>query len=167
LIRNLVIAAAVGAGLWYGWHWLSPSDEAQIVAVLERIAEGVSGGADQGDVARLARAASLRNEFAPDVTVDAGPPFARLNGREAIIGAAARTSGSVRNLAITFPDVSVAVAPDRQSATAVVTAEARFDDGGRRTLDARELELAFTRHEGNWVISAVTLVRPLDRLDER
>ena len=164
MIRNLVIAVAVAAGLWFGWHWLFPSDEAQIVAVLERIADGVSGGADEGDMARLARAASLRNEFAPDVTVDAGPPFQRIKGREAIIGAAARTRGSVRDLAITFPDVAIAVAPDRQSATAVVTAEARFDEGGGRGIDARELELAFTRHEGNWVISAVTLVAPLQRL---
>ena len=161
------MTAAVAAGLWYGWQWFFPSDEAQIVAVLERIADGVSSGTDEGDVARLARAASLRHEFAADVTVDAGPPLARINGREAIIGAAARTSGSVRNLEITFTDVSIAVASDRQSATAVVTAEARFDEGGGRGIDARDLELVFTRHEGNWVIAAVTVVRPLDRLDGR
>jgi hypothetical protein len=63
--------------------------------------------------------------------------------------------------------VAIAIAPDRQSATAVVTAEARFDDGGTRSMDARELELAFTRQEGTWVISAVTVVRPLERLDGR
>jgi hypothetical protein len=167
LIKNVALAVAAAAVLWFGWQWLYPSDEAQIVALLERVADGVSSGADEGDVGRLARAASLRHEFAPDVTVDAGPPFQRISGREAIIGAAARTAGSVRNLSIVFPDVAVAVAPDRQSATVVVTAEARFDDGGRRGIDARELELAFTRPQGRWVISAVTLVRPLDRLDGR
>jgi len=167
LSRHLALAVAAAAGLWFGWQWFFPSDEAQIVAVLERIADGVSSGAEEGDIGRLARAASLRDAFAPDVTVDAGPPFQRITGREAIIGAAARTTGSVRNLAITFPDVALTVASDRQSATAVVTAEARFDEGGRRGLDARELELAFTRDEGHWVVSAVTLVRPLNRLDGR
>jgi hypothetical protein len=150
-----------------GWQWLFPSDEAQIAALLERIADGVSGGAEEGSMGRLARAASLRDEFAPDVTVDAGPPFQRIKGREAIIALAARTGGAVRNLTISFPDVAIAVASDRQSATAVVTAEARFDEDGGRGIDARELELAFTRLEGDWVISVVTLVRPIERLDGR
>jgi hypothetical protein len=167
LSKRLVLAIAAAAGLWFGWQWAFPNDEAQIAAVLERIADSVSGGADEGSVARLARASSLRNEFAPDVIVDAGPPFQRLTGRDAIIAVVARTRGSVRNLAITFPDVAIAVASDRQSATAVVTAEARFDEPGGPGVDARELELAFRRHEGQWVISAVNLVRPLDRLDRR
>lgn len=164
MIRNLAIVVAAAAGLWFGWQWLFPSDEARIVAVLERIADGVSIGAAEGDVGRLARAASLRNEFAPDITVDAGPPFERIRGREAIIGAAARTSGRVRNLQITFPDVAITVAPDRQSATALVSAEARFDDGAGPGIDARELELEFTRNDDDWVISAVTLVQALQRL---
>jgi hypothetical protein len=164
LIRSLVITAIAAVAMFLGWHWLFPSDEAQIVAVLERVAESVSSGADDNDVGRLARAASLGREVAPDVTVDAGPPFGRLAGREAVIGAAARTGGRVRNLQITFPDVSIAVASDRQSATAVVIAEARFDDGGARSLDARELELGFTRRDGQWVISAITLVEGLQRL---
>jgi hypothetical protein len=167
LTRTLALAIAAAAALWFGWQWFYPNDEALIVAVLERVADGVSSGGEQGEVGRLARAASLRHEFAPNVTVEAGPPFQRITGRDAIIGAAARTAGSVRNLSITFPDVAIAVASDRQSATAVVIAEARFDEAGGRGIDARELELAFTRHEGAWVISAVTLVRPLDRLDGR
>jgi len=164
LIRTLVLAVATAAGLWFGWQWLFPSDEAQIVAVLERIADAVSSRAEDGDLGRLARAASLGNEFAVDVTVDAGPPFQRMRGRDAIIGAAARTGGRVRGFEIAFQDVAVAVAPDRRTATAVVTAQARFDEGEGRGIDARELELEFTRHQENWVISAVTLVQPLQRL---
>ena len=164
MTRVLFLAAVMAAGLWFGWRWMFPNDEAQIVAVLERIADGVSGGAAEGEVGRLARAASLRNEFAPDVTVEAGPPFQRLKGREAIIGAAARTSGSVRNLEVRFPDVDITIAPDRQSATALVTAEARFDEGGGRAVDARELEIGFARLDGAWVIASITLIQPLQRL---
>jgi hypothetical protein len=167
LIKRVALVIAATAGLWVGWQWLFPSDEAQIAAVLERIADGVSNDAEQGGVGRLARAAALANEFAVDVTVDAGPPFERITGREAIVAVVARRAGSTRNLTVTFPDVAIAVAPDRQSATAVVTAEARFDDGETRGMDARELELAFMRQENTWVISAVTVVRPLERLDGR
>lgn len=167
MIRTLVLVVVAAAAIWLGWRWLVPDDEAQINAVLERIADGIGSGAAEGEVGRLARAASIRTALAPDVVVDAGPPFQRLQGRDAIIGAAARTSATVRNLDIRFPDVSIVVAPDRRSASAVVTAEARFDDGARRGLDARELDIAFTRLDGAWVVSGVTLVQPLRRLDGR
>jgi hypothetical protein len=166
LIKRAVLVVVVLIGLWAGWRWLFPGDEAQIRAVLERIAEGVGGGGEGGGgVEALARAASLRNEFAPDVIVNAGPPFQRINGREAIIGAAARLNSATRNLELRFPDATVDVAADRQTATAVVTAEARFDQpGGGRGLDARELEVTFRRLDDRWVISAVTLIEPLKRL---
>jgi hypothetical protein len=163
LIKNFVIVGAVAAGLWFGWQWLFPSDEAQIVALLERVAGAVSSGAGEGDVGRLARAASLRDELAPDVTVNA-PEFQWTKGREALIAAAAGMTGRVSHLTITFPEVAITITPNRQSAAALVTARAQFDQGGGREIDARELELEFTRHEGNWVISAVTLVQPLQRL---
>jgi hypothetical protein len=164
LIKPLIVTAVAAAVLWFGWHWIFPSDEAQIVAVLERIATGISSAADEGDVGRIARAASLRDDLAPDVTVEAGAPLRRLTGRDAVIGAAATTSGRVRNLTVTFPDVSVAVAPDGQSATAVVTAEVRFDAREGRSIDARELELEFSRADGQWVISSIVVVETLKRL---
>jgi hypothetical protein len=169
LIQRAVILAVIAASLWFGWRWMFPDDEAQIKAVLARIAEGLGGDTgSNGEVGRIARAASLRNEFAPDVTIDAGAPLQRLTGRDSIIGAAARMNSTVRNLEIQFPDVSVHVDPDRQTATATVTAEARFEDrAGIRVIDARELEVGFKRIDGNWVISAVTVMRPLERLDGR
>ena len=164
-VRALAIVCAVIAMAVYGWRWVFPNDESEIKAVLERIADGVSASEDGGDVGRLARAASLRNEFAADVRVDAGPPFQRITGREAIIGVAARIKSSVGHLELSFPDISVLVDPDRQTATAMVTAEAHFDQGGRRNIDARELEIGFKRLESDWVITAVSLLRAIERID--
>ena len=76
----MVIAVALAA-LWFGWRWLFPNDEAQIRAVLERIADAVgSGAAGEGEVARIARAASRRRELDPQITVDAGPGFSQHQG---------------------------------------------------------------------------------------
>jgi len=158
------VAALAGAAV-YGWRVWFPNDEAQIHAVLERIADGISGDGE-GDARRLARAASLLEEFDPDVTVDAGPPFDTLRGRDVILGAAAKMNGSVRNLDLSFDDVVIQVDAVRSQATANLTAEARFDDGGGAAVDARELDVSFTRIDGAWVVSAVTLVRPLRRLDQ-
>lgn len=167
-IRIGVILAVVGVGGWYGWHWLFLSDEAEIEAVLDRIAESVQAADDEGAIGGLARAALLGRELAPNVTIDAGPPFQRLTGRESIIATAARLRGAVRNLEIHFPDIAIDVAPDRQSAAALVTAEARFvEPGAGRGVNARELEIGFVRLNGDWVIATVSLVRPLERLDGR
>lgn len=167
--RLLTVVVLIPA-LYFGWLWLFPSDEAQITAVLEDIADGIARndageGGGSGTLGAVARAAALQEHFALDAVVEAGAPFQRLTGRQAIVAAAARVSVAVPNLEVSFPDLAIAVADDRQTATAVVTAEARFNDAGRRVMDARELEMTFSRLEGRWVISMVTLIQPLERLD--
>lgn len=161
----LVVGLAIGA--WFAWAWLFPSDEAQIRGVLERIAEGVSGagaGEGEGGLDRLARLAALQEEFAPDAAIDAGPPFGRVNGRQAIVAAAARVGGAARRVELTFPDVAITVADDRESAEAVVTAQAEYDaNAGGRVVDARELDLRFARVDGRWVINGVVLIDTLTR----
>lgn len=166
MIARLTIIVAIAAGAWFGWAWLFPSDERQIRAVLERIAEGVSAMDDEqgSGLDAMARLAALQDEFAPTATIDAAPPFDRVNGRQALIAAALRVRGATGQLEIEFADVTIDVAADRQTATAAVTAEAQFDapDGGR-TLDARELAMTFTRLDDRWVIATVVLMETLGR----
>jgi hypothetical protein len=167
-IRLVVLLAVVAAAGWYGWRWMFPDDEAAIRAVLGRIAEGVSAGAaGNGNMERLARVASLRHELAPDITVDAGPPFQRLTGREAIIGTAASLSGSTRDLQVRFEDVEITVEPSRQRAEVTLTVEARTRDAADGGLDSRELEVIFRRVEGRWVVANVALIRALEPMGRR
>lgn len=163
-MRTLIVLLAVIAAGFGAWRYVFPGDEARIRAVLHRVAEAATAGAAEGSVARLSRAAAIRDELAPDVTVDAGAPVPRLSGREAVVGAAARMGGTVRNLEIRFPDISVAVGSDQQSAVAVVTAEAHFDGSDGRRFEARELEIDFKRVDGNWVIAAVSVISPIRRV---
>jgi hypothetical protein len=167
--RLIVLVAGVAAIGWYGWQWMFPDDEAAIRAVLRRIEEGVSaaGGAGTGNMDRLARAASLRHELAPDITVDAGPPFQRLTGREAIIGAAASVSGSTRDLQVRFDDVEITLDPSGERAEVTLTAEARTSDSADGGFDSRELEVIFRRLDDRWVVANVTLIRALKPMGER
>lgn len=165
-MSRIILSVVVVVAVVLGYRYLFPGDEAQIRGVLERIAEAVSAGAeDESEMSRLARAASMRNELDPEISVDAGPPFRRMQGRDAIIGTIARLRGSVRNLVVRFADVAVAIEPDGTSAQVYLTAEARYSDGrGAPGLEARELEVAMRKHEGAWVVSKVTLVRTLEPL---
>jgi hypothetical protein len=167
-LRNLALIAGGITAAWFAWTWAFPSDEAQIRSVLERISETISGGGTEGDVAVLGRAAALRSHLAPDVVVDAGAPYMRLTGRDAVIVTTARLNGVIRNLDVTFEDIEIAVADDRTSARATLVAEARYDErGGQRGFEARELELAFRRLDGRWVLSEVALIRALQPISQR
>ena len=162
------MTVVVVVALWFGWRHFFPNDEAQIRAVLEHIAEAVGGGAQEGEVARLARAASVRASLDPQIVVDAGPPFSRITGRDALVASVARLNSTVRDLDVQFDDVQVTVAPDRLTARASLTAEARFrDDGGGEAFEARELDVMFRKLEEEWVVSEVALVRALQPVTPR
>jgi hypothetical protein len=157
MAQRLVTGVAIAAAVWFGWRYFFPNDEAQIRSVLERIADGVaSGAAEQGEVARIARAASIRNELDPKVTVDAGPPFSPMIGRDTLVATVARLNSTVPELEVEFEDAQVTVAPDRSTARVHVTAVARFrDERGGRGLEARVLDVLFRRLDGEWVVSEV------------
>jgi hypothetical protein len=167
-VRNFIVLLALAGGAWGLWQWWFPGDEAVIRQALNRIAEGVSGGSGESEVGRLARAAALRNDLHPEIHVDAGAPLTRVKGRDAVIGMAARLNGAIRNLEVTFDDVQVTVSPDGASASASMTAQARFDEGtGGRGIETRELNMLFTRAGGRWVLTEVAMIRPLQPVQRR
>lgn len=157
---QLLAGALALLAAWFAWGWLFPSDEAQIRATLGRVAAAVGSDAGDGDLARLGRVAGLRQEFHPDLFVDAGPPFRELRGREAVVAAAARTGGMLRELEVSFVDVVVAVDGAGLQAYVSLVAEARFREGeaAGRAYEARELDVVMVRHEDRWVIREVVLV---------
>lgn len=161
-MQRIIVIVVLLAAAWFGWRYFFPTDEARIRRGLERIADAVGMDGGEGEVARIARAASMRNELDPDIVVEAGPPFSRMTGRDIVVAAVARLNSSVPDLDVQVRDVQVAVAPDRTTASGSVTVEARFrDERGERVTDARELDLTFRRRDGDWVVSTVTLVRAL------
>ncbi len=167
-IRATVIAVVIAAAGWLAWGWLAPSDEAEIRALLDRLADGASGEERASEIGRVARTAAVRGDLDPGITVDAGPPFQRLNGREAVIATAARVNKTLLSLEIRFSDVEITVDVDRQRAHATLTAEAYFmATPGARSFDARELEMAFRRFEGRWVVAEVLLIRAIKPLTTR
>ena len=168
MIQRVIVAGVTLAALWFGYRWLFPNDQAQLRAVLARISAAVGGGAEgEGEVARIARAASLRNELDPQITVDAGPGFSSIKGRDTLIGTVARFNSTARDVEVSFVDVAITVSADRSSAQATMTAEARFTGQSGRGLEARELDVTFRRLDGDWVVSNVTLVRTLAPITPR
>jgi hypothetical protein len=158
VIRHVILVVAAVAGLWVLSQWWFPGDEAQIRAVLDRIAAGISAEASDSQVGRAARVAALADAFDPEVIVSAGPPFSKVVGRDMVLGTAARMNATIRNLEIAFRDVQVTVADDHSQATVMLTAEARFDEGsGGRGLEARELQVTLRPTDDGWVVARAVL----------
>lgn len=167
-LRAGVVLIAVLGGGWAAWRSWAPGDEAEIVALLDRLADGVGGPAGEGHLARVARAAALRDDLDADLRVEIGPPFQPIKGRETMIGMAARLSGTYPNLDVQFRDLDLTIEPDGQRARVTLTAEAHFDQrSGGLGFDARELDLVLTKRDGRWVIAEVSYVRILRPLIPR
>lgn len=160
-IISVVALVAIG---YFGYRWYASStDEARIRAALDDLAATVSESGGEG-LSQMTRAATLGSFFAPDVEIDLGAPWAPFRGRDTIMAMAAKANVPGEGLDVRFVDVEVDVAPDGLNATARMTATAT-DRGDlvERGFDARELEMAWRKVEGQWLIARVTGIETLER----
>ena len=160
-IVSVVALVALG---YFGYRWYASSgDEERIRAALEELAATVSQSGGEG-LAQMTRAATLGSFFAPDVEVDLGAPYAPFRGRDTIMALAAKAAVPGEGFDVRFVDVEVDVAPGGTDATARMTATLA-DRGGLldRGLDARELEMAWRKVDGGWLIARVTGIETLQR----
>jgi hypothetical protein len=143
------------------------SEEDAITDRMSAIAESLSVPANDSELGRVARVASLSKAFAPDVRVTTGvaprpgaqvPP--EIVGRESLLALAGRWIPPPGGLVVEFVDVQVTL--DDGGANASVYCTARMTSGEEQPIvDARELTVGFSKVDGEWL---VTSVRPEDTL---
>jgi hypothetical protein len=156
-LMALVVAASVGAYLW----WFSP--ERQIRRVLAGVAEGFTHDAPATGLSAVSAAAGLQPYFAADVTIEPGPPFGVVRGRDSVLAAAARLRSSTPAFRVEFVDVQINLSSDAQSAAVGCTAMATLQDrAGQETVDAREVMITMNMVDGRWVITRARGVEVLE-----
>lgn len=165
-MRKLALAVAVllalGTAVWLVLKW-STTDEAVIRKQLQALAANASFTADDGLLARAAKASRLVEAFSPAVTINltrSGDVGVYLNGRAQVTEQLSLLHRHVRSLEVQFPDVAVEVAPDRTNATALLTAEAKLNR--QRDLNLLELKVRLQKVEGRWLIVSVEDYRTLE-----
>ena len=148
----------------------APSEEREIRNELAVIAEALSVPANDGDLGRLARIASLRRALAPDVQVSTGVPSLpgaqippEISGRDSVLALAGRWSPPPGGVTVEFVDVNVTLDASRTGAQVYCTVKAASGPGEKPVVDARELTIMFARIGGEWLITSVrpeeTLIR--------
>jgi hypothetical protein len=157
---TVVAAVAVAAGVWFIY---APFDAGRAVeARLESLSDMVNRSTVDG-LGPEARAAQLGAFFTEDVDIELGQGAAPIRGRTTIIGMAERLQPRTAAFQLKFEDVSVALAPDGNTADVHLTAEfiRRGISNGEESLDAREFMLGMRRVADDWQIAKVTAVETL------
>jgi hypothetical protein len=161
-MRRLAMAAvALSVALAAMYLW--PTDARAIRQRLATAAAAVSRPAGEGDLQRVARAASLLNSLTPDVVVDAGPEGPSVRGRETVAGLASRL-GPGGPSAIELVDTGLVI--DGPAGRATATILVRVTGGDRGEVDAYDgtaLQVELAKVEGAWLIARVTRAAALRR----
>ena len=160
---SAALAAAVVIAIGCG-----SSDERAIKNQMSAIAKALTVPANEGELGRVTRIASLRNALAQDIQISTRmsprpgaqiPP--EIVGRDAVLALAARWAPPASGVAVEFVDVQVTLDASGAAAQVYCTAQASSGPPERPVVDARELTVGFAKIDGAWL---VTSVRPEDTL---
>jgi hypothetical protein len=156
-----VVAAVLAGYFTYQW-WFNPYRA--IKRQLGELAATLSAPADsRGEVDRLARLASLRQYFAPDVRVTVGRTTStssatssrgpELTSRDALIGAVAAWSPSANGWEVDFADVQITLDSDSTARAYLTVVLTTSEPAGQPTVDSRDALVGLAQREGVWVIT--------------
>ncbi|HLZ53678.1 MAG TPA: hypothetical protein VKS19_04285 [Verrucomicrobiae bacterium] len=163
--RIVMLAALAALSVWL-WTIIFPSPEKIIRRQLGEVAKRASFTADEGMLARVAGAQSLASYFSTNVEVRLDvPELAQITtlDRNEIMQYALAAHSNVNSLNVKFLDVNVTLAPNRRSAIADFTVEARVL--GEQELLVQEMKFTLQKISGQWLITRVETIRTLSILD--
>jgi hypothetical protein len=159
--RLFLIALVAAVGLWL-WGVLFPNPDRAVRKRLAETARAASFASGQSYFSRLSSAQRLADYFATNVEVNLDIPGhheRQWAGREEILQAALGARTTLNSLNVTFPDVTLIIGPDKESATADLTAEARIS--GESDLFVEEMKFTLRKFGGQWLITRVQTVQTL------
>jgi hypothetical protein len=159
---RLLAAVLIAAAAVWLWTIFFPNPDRVIRKRLAETARAASFAPGQSVFSRLAGAQRLANFFATNVQVNIDIPGhqqRQWSGRDDLLQAALGARSSIESLKVTFPDISLSIDPDKESATADLTAEARIS--GDSYLYVEEMKFMFRKFGGEWLITQVQTVQTL------
>ena len=157
--RLVQLAALIAAGVWL-WTILFPGPETIVRKRLAQVAAEASFNSGENPLIIAARAEHLASRFNTNVEVNLNTPgFERLefSGRAEITQAAAGARLHLSGLKVEFPDMSVTVGLDKQSAVADVAVKVLA--AGEKDFIVQEVKFNFQKIGGDWLITRVESVR--------
>jgi hypothetical protein len=160
-------AVAVGAvaivliGLW-SWRMWWPSDPQRIRRQLLSFASDFNETTTAG-LGTVAHAAKIGSYFTNDIVVDLGKGTPPIQGRETLIGMAARLQPRTAAFTLELLDINVSMtSADSADVSLTAAFRRRSLTTGEESIDARELQVAVVKIGGEWRVSRVKTVDPFE-----
>jgi hypothetical protein len=160
-LRVILLLIVLAVGFWL-WTVFFPSPEKIVRKQLAGLAYDVSFSAGENGIMKIAHANSVTDFFATNVVINIDVPGHEpqtLTDRGQVTQAALVSRQQFTSLDVKFPDVDVTVAPDKNSATADVTAEITIS--GDHDKIVQEFQFTFQKIDGQWLISEVKTISPV------
>lgn len=155
----IFVALVAGVGAYYAWRTWGPGDEQQIRRRLRAFASEFNEGTTTDGLGAVARAARLGSYFTEGIVVDLGHGSPPIQGRETLVGMAARLQPRTSAFRLELVDVNVTPAPDSTAHVSLTAAFRRRSFGsGEESVDAREFALKMVKSGGEWRVDKVTAV---------
>ncbi len=167
LVRLAALACIAALAFW-GWRILFPNPERVIRQRMQELAVLASFAPNEAPLAKLMNSQNIGSYLAGNVeaVVDVpGRSQQTFSGRDEIVGAATAARNNLASLTVEFVDLTVTLAPDKQSASANFTLKARVS--GERDWYVDEMKATWRKVDGKWVISRVETVKTLSSVEPR
>lgn len=161
VFRSALVVVFLGLG-FLAYQKLFPGDETRIRRELSDLARCASMPAGEPVWRRVANANRLAEFFSADVALNLEPiglDWASVNGRAELRPLLLAARSRLQQSRIEFPEMLVAVAPDRTNATAIVGVVAEIN--GEPNAVVQELKMSWRKIDGQWRIATIEAVRAL------
>lgn len=158
--RGVLLAGLVMLSIW-AWQRFFPGPEQAIRKQLTALARAATVAPNEAPLTRIANAQRLASHFTGDaeIAVDLPGRSATLSGKDDVLQAALAARNTLSSLRVQFVDITVAVAGDRRTAVAQLTAKADFP--GETVPEVEELKVSLRKDDGQWLINRVETVSTL------
>ena len=158
---RIILLVVLGALGYWGWGVFFPSPEKVIRKRLETLAREASSSPKEGVLAKAWNATLLADYFTLDVQVTITVPGwpEGISGRDELMQYAVIARTRFPDLKIAFPDINVAVAPDKESAVVNLTARGKTPE--QKEFYLQELRLRMIKVKRTWLIKEIVTVRTL------
>ena len=138
------------------------SDERAIEQQMSAVAQALTVPANDGELGRIGRIASLRRALAPEIQLSTGAAPrpgvqvpSEINGRDAVLALAGRWTPPPGGVIVEFVDMQVTLDGSRTNAQVYCTAKSTSGSSEKPLVDARELTVSLAKVDGQWLVTAV------------
>ena len=160
-IRGFLALALVAAG-YAVWRGREGDDERAIGARIEALRNDINTSTSDG-LGAVAHATQIGSYFTENMIIELGEGTSPIQGRDTLIGIAARLQPRTAAFRLDLDDVSVEMVPGARAADVLLTASfvRRNPSTGEESRDAREFSLVCEQDAGTWRIARVTAIDTL------